>query len=251
MRKLFLFFVLITFLSLFNKLICAEGNKKSYKILDAASIYKPNTTFVFKAVYDSCSIDKTQYIVMRVLPKIEYKEMVILYDYYDNIPKIVRDSIEQKNDYPFLEKTLLFDNKKCIQIHPPRAERYYLGQYFPFPRIKLPVKVDRKSSWAYGCFNDPITTRKFLWMKYSMKVLPKSQYEYKDEIIEVYETKGKSVSHMGEYTASFLFNEKFGFVKWTIVANNNTSIEFTLIDTYPYLLKGHTQFSVNWEKTDK
>ena len=63
------------------------------------------------------------------------------------------------------------------------------------------------------------------------------QYQYKDNLIEVYEKKGTSISHIGEYTASYIFNENLGFVKWRLSTNNNVSLEFTLMDTYPFLLK--------------
>jgi len=78
----------------------------------------------------------------------------------------------------------------------------------------------------------------------------KFQYQYKDSLIDVYEKKGKTISHLGEYTAYYLFNETLGFVKWHISTSNNLSLEFTLIDTYPFLLK--TDMPIDafpfWEK---
>jgi len=38
--------------------------------------------------------------------------------------------------------------------------------------------------------------------------------------------------------------EKLGFVKWTLVASNNISQEFTLIDTFPFLLKNYQKHKV-------
>jgi hypothetical protein len=194
---------------------------------------------------------------MRILPDIYAGEIIILYEYYKNIPKIVNgDSIVNVEDkmpgkIPG-EPTILIDNKKYIQLHPPRWRQYHLSQYFPFPNIKLPVKEGRKSKNGFFgrigpstirtlCIDDTIATRKFLWLKYKMQNSPKFQYQYKDNLIDVYEKKGMAFSHTGEYTASYLFNEELGFVKWRISSSNNVSLEFTLIDIYPFLLKSDTQ----------
>ncbi|MCL2510820.1 MAG: hypothetical protein FWF09_02080 [Bacteroidales bacterium] len=242
MRYVCMVSVIAMFLLLPNQNIFAQSSRKSSKILDAACIYKPNTSFLFKAVYDSCGIVQTEeYILMRILPEIYAGEILILYDYYKNIPRIVDgDSIVNVEDKIWMpsEETILYDHKKGVQLHPPRAGKYYLSQYFPFPKIKLPVKEGRESKLIL--FNHP-DTYKFLWHKYKMRNYPKFQFQYKDNLIDVYEKKGTATSYIGEYTASYLFNEDLGFVKWHLSTGNNVSLEFILIDTYPFLLKNNTQ----------
>ena len=245
----------VILLILSSQNIFAQSGKKSEKILNAARIYKPNTTFLYKAVYDSSGSVQTAYVLMRILPEVDYGEIAILYDYYKNIPEVNGDSIVNVEDkIPEMgpEGTRLTDNKKYIDIHPPRWGKYYLSQYFPFPHIKLPVKEGKKSKGGIFspmnagtkrtlCINDSITTRKHLWLKYNMRNSVKFQYQYKDNLIDVYEKKGKAISHTGEYTASYLFNENLGFVKWNLSSSNNVSLEFTLLDTYPFLLKNDMQ----------
>ena len=242
MRYVYMVSAIAMLLILPDQNIFAQSSRKSSKILDAACIYKPNTSFLFKAVYDSCGIVQTEeYILMRILPEILAGEILILYDYYKNIPKIVDgDSIVNVEDKIWMrsEETILYDHKKGVQLHPPRAGKYYLSQYFPFPNIKLPIKAGKKSKWALTYHPD---TYKFLWHKYEMRNSPKFQYQYKDSLIEVYEKKGTATSYIGEYTASYLFNEEFGFVKWHLLTSNNVSLEFTLIDIYPVLLKNNVQ----------
>jgi hypothetical protein len=243
--------VTVIFLILSNQNIFAQSGKKTAKILDGACIYKPNTSFLFTAVYDSSGSVKTEYIILRILPEVDFGEIAILYDYYKSIPEIVnRDSIVNVEDKirSGTEGTRLTDNKKYIDIHPPRSGKYWLSEYFPFPHIKLPIKEGKKSKASFLCridtetiqtlcINDTVTTRKFLYLKYKMQNSSAFQYQYKDSLIEVYEKKGTAISHIGEYTASYIFNENLGFVKWRLSTNNNVSLEFTLMDTYPFLLK--------------
>jgi hypothetical protein len=236
--------VTVLFLILMNQNVFAQSSRKTSKILNAACIYKPNTTFLFKAVYDSLGSIKTEYILMRILPDIYAGEIIILYNYYNDVPEIFNgDSIVNVENtiWKRPEETIITDNKKYIQLHPPRSGKYYLSQYFPFPNIKLPVKEGKKSKWGIVGNNNPLTTRKFSFLKYKMQNSPKFQYQYKDSLIEVYEKKGKAISRIGEHAASYLFNEELGFVKWRISSSNNVSLEFTLIDTYPFLLKNHIQ----------
>ena len=250
MRYLCMVFIMVIFLIIPNQNIFSQNSKKSSKILNGACIYKPNTSFIFKAVYDSLGTVQTEYIILRILPEVDFGEIAILYDYYKSIPEIVnRDSIVNVEDKIWgTEGTRLTDNKKNIDIHPPRNGKYWLSEYFPFPHIKLPIKEGKKSKASFLCridtetiqtlcINDTITTRKFLYLKYNMRNSSKFQYQYKGSQIEVCEKKGKALSHTGEYTAGYIFNENLGFVKWCISSNNNVSLEFTLLETYPFLIK--------------
>jgi len=238
--------VAVMFLILLNQNVFAQSSKKTSKILEAACLYKPNTTFLFEAVYDSSGTIQTEYIVMSILPAVYAGEIVILYDYYKDIPKIINgDSIVNVEDKigKWVEETILIDNKKYIQLHPPRSGKYYdVSESYPFPNMKLPVKAGGKSK--RGSVMRDQTTHKSIWRMYKMQNSSAIQYQYKDSLIEVYEKKGTATSRIGENTATYLFNEKLGFVKWTLVENNNVSLEFTLIDTYPFLLRNYKQHSI-------
>ena len=237
--------VIVIFLILLNQNVFAQSSKRTTKILDAACIYKPNTTFLFTAVYDSAGTVQKEYMLMSILPDVYAGEIVILYSYYKNIPKIDGDSVVNIEDRIGIEETIMIDNKKYIELHPPRSGKYYfLSQNSPFPYMKLPVKEWEKSKRGSFTLKSSLNNGKSLWMKHKMQNSSKFQYQYKDSLIEVYEKRGKANSRIGEYSASYLFNEKLGFVKWTLVASNNISQEFTLIDTFPFLLKNYQKHKV-------
>jgi hypothetical protein len=231
--------VTVILLILSNQNIFAKRSKKTAKILDGACIYKPNTSFLFTAVYDSSGSVKTEYMLMRIIPEINAGEIILLYDYYKDIPKIVNgDSIANVEDKIYREETILYDNKKELQLHPPRSRHYYfLSQISPFPRMKLPVKEGGKSKW--GVVGKNFTGK--LLLLYKMQNSSAFKYQYKDSLIENYEKKGTAISPTREYTASYIFNKDLGFVKWRLSTSDNISSEFTLIDTYPFLLKDDVQ----------
>ena len=248
-RCIYTVIITVLLLILLNQNVFAQSSKKTSKILEAACLYKPNTTFLFEAVYDSSGTIQTEYIVMSIFPAVYAGEIVILYTYYKNIPEIVNgDSIVNVEDQieKMGEETLLIDHKKYIKLHPPRGGKYILSEYFPFPSMKLPVKAGEKSKYGFLTTHIPVpTTHKFLWLKYKMKNFSAIPYQYKDSLIEIYEKKGTVVSYIGENTASYLFNEDLGFVKWRLSTSYNVSLEFTLIDTYPFLLRNYKQHTLH------
>ncbi len=193
-------------------------------------IYTPNKVFVFEAKYDSCGNHTKNYIVLRILPEKTGKQYFITYDYYSSLPDWEHlDSLSSIDSSGFIETTTVLETSKYLFLHPPRVQYNQLTQYFPFPEVDFPIKVEKRYKRGFLSINDPKCNCLF-WIKYKMYIDFYTQYKYKNKLIEVALIYGDGKNKTGFYSVLHLFSKEYGFVKMKYSIKDSITLELNLIN---------------------
>jgi hypothetical protein len=193
-------------------------------------IYTSNKVFIFEAKYDSCGNQTKNYIVLRILPEKRDKEYFITYDYYNDLPDYNHlDSLSSIDSSGFIETTTVLETAKYIFLHPPRVQYNQLTQYFPFPEVEFPIKVEKRYKRGFLSINDPKCNCIF-WIKYKMYIDFYTQYKYKNKLIDVALIYGDGKNKTGFYSVLNLYSKEYGFVKMKYSIGDSITLELNLIN---------------------
>lgn len=141
----------------------------------------------------------------------DYSQTVIQYEYFD-----------ADNKRMHKERTGLVENSKNIWVHPPRMDFAGILQLSAFPFIRFDKKQwIWKLDAAYENYQDVQLIHNYKKLK---PVIYNTEFgELKCIPIDV-----STRSHIGETSSNFLFNEKFGFVRFEFHNIDNSSVILSL-----------------------
>ncbi|MCH3923389.1 MAG: hypothetical protein LKE30_00510 [Bacteroidales bacterium] len=208
---------ILLFLIVFFALSCSSTNPK---------VYKKGMSFDYDVIMtdsngkqeDTCSITMTidgGVTIDRQQKKLKY--------YYS--PCLDKNYYEETTGY--------IDDGKTISLHPPRLSYMSFTEIVPFPTFTLPIGVETSTKGT-------LTVKESTFKQLNGKEV---EYEYNQEGVDTllinnqkivcYLVKGKNtnqIKEFGQYSCTYYFNERYGFVKWVYIKPNGEKVEMILKD---------------------
>lgn len=188
---------------------------------DEASVFKPGRTWTYDVeIKDSLnSVVDTFTLIMNTressLSEKIIRPITVCYEY-----KKANKTIDN-------ECTGVIDDNNEISLHPPRKNVLEFTEVLPFPRISKPVgigftssielNIQKASYWDKGKNKTINLAGKKIKQELSSTDFDTTRISLGKENLLCYKSEGKNLNYveeLGQFSASYFFNEKYGYVKW-------------------------------------
>ena len=136
------------------------------------------------------------------------------------------------------EKTGFTEDKEHIFLHPPRGGDFAFTTIVPMPEVKLPPTLISESTTelkivksAFKQLNGQTVSQKRQQMNET------EEFDYNGNQLLCYKIEGWNTSHIeefGQYKVTYLFNERFGFVRLLYEKPDGSIVDIRLRQTNFY-----------------